>query len=186
MNSGENKALLCLFEQTKVIAGFYLGYVVLDFLVQGIGNAVIREDTDFDCRDNSVIVPMNNSGATFLLIQTILLLSFTIMVLLVFYKIPDNFGLIAKKNKGFIKKFTASQSVAHLSFQPEKEHSSLNVEALLKTHIEDASMAEQKLRNSQALSVSRGRMNSSAISIRGNTTKVMSPTGMNSNNSVAF
>jgi len=42
MNSGENKSLLCLFEQTKVIAGFYLGYVVLDFLVQGIGNAVIR------------------------------------------------------------------------------------------------------------------------------------------------
>jgi hypothetical protein len=143
MNSGENKALLCLFEQTKVIAGFYLGYVVLDLLVQVIGNAVIREDTDFDCRDDSTIVPMNNSGATFLLVQTIILLSFTIMVLLVFYKIPDNFGLIAKQ--GFIKKFAGSQSVT--SFQPEKEErssksSSKNLEVLLKTHIEDASMAE--------------------------------------------
>jgi hypothetical protein len=141
MNSGENKALLCLFEQTKVIAGFYLGYVVLDLLVQVIGNAVIREDTDFDCRNDSTIVPMNNSGATFLLVQTIILLSFTIMVLLVFYKIPDNFGLIAKKKQGFIKNFAGFQSVT--SFQPEKEESgSKNLEVLLKTHIEDASMAE--------------------------------------------
>lgn len=57
---------------------------------------------------------------------------------------------------------------------------------MVKMHIEDASLAEQKLRNSQALSVSRGRKNSSVISIRGNTSKVMNPTGMNSNNSVAF
>ena len=46
--------------------------------------------------EGTVLEPKNNVGAAFLLIQSLILLSFSIMVLIVFYKVPDSYKLVVK------------------------------------------------------------------------------------------
>lgn len=43
------------------------------------------------------LLALNNEGALFLLIYSLLLLAFTAMVWFVLYKIPDRLGLISKR-----------------------------------------------------------------------------------------
>lgn len=66
---------------------------------------------------------INNSGAMFLLIYSLLLLSFTLMIWYAFYKIPDNYGLISKRTK-------------HLSLK-SKELTDTYVENLINVSKED-------------------------------------------------
>lgn len=84
-----------------MIAYFYLSYVTSDFLFQLIGNLVFKNIPDaFDCIDDgTVLIPLTNGSAAYMLIMSLLLLSFSVMVLLVFYKIPENFGLVATRGR---------------------------------------------------------------------------------------
>ncbi len=62
----------------------------------GVGNFLFREGDDFLCMKDTDLIAINNSGAFFLLIYSLLLLSFTLMIWYAFYKIPDNYGFISK------------------------------------------------------------------------------------------
>lgn len=62
-----------------------------------IGNALFREDEDFVCIDDSCVLVTNNSGAGFSLVYSVLILSYSIMLLVVFYHFPSKYGLIAKR-----------------------------------------------------------------------------------------
>jgi hypothetical protein len=59
----ENRSLDCLNEQIKVIAVFYISYIVLDVVMQIIGNEII--DNQIKCENKFVILPTNNEGAAF-------------------------------------------------------------------------------------------------------------------------
>ena len=138
--TSENRALLCLTMQTKIIAGFYLSYVIGDFIFQIVANEAFDIGKDFDCIDDTVVVPLTNTGAAFLMVQSILLLSFTVMVLIVFYAIPDRYKLIAKKRKK-IRKVSKQHSLnveGDSLFRSQARHTSTGVEALLKEHMVDS------------------------------------------------
>ena len=87
----------CLQTQTRLLSIFYVCFVVLDFILMGVGNHLFVEDRDFTCLNETVLKAANNSGATFLLVYTLFLLSFTLMLWFVFYALPDHFGLISRK-----------------------------------------------------------------------------------------
>lgn len=81
-----------------MISGFYLTYVICDITYQLIGNILFEPDSDFLCNDGgTVITPTTEAGAVYLLIHSLLLLSFSVMVLLVFFRIPDHYKLVAKR-----------------------------------------------------------------------------------------
>lgn len=61
------------------------------------GNAHINLDNDFSCIDESTIIAMNNAGAGFLLGYTTLLMIYSLMIWVVFYKVPDYYKLITKR-----------------------------------------------------------------------------------------
>jgi hypothetical protein len=90
----ENRSLDCLNEQIKVISVFYISYVILDLIMQIIVNKLI--DKEIECQNHFVIIPTNNKGAGFFLAQNALVLSFTFMVLLVYFLIPDKYRLIVR------------------------------------------------------------------------------------------
>jgi hypothetical protein len=64
--------------------------------MMAIGNALFEDNKDFVCIEVVEVIPLNNSGATYLLFYTLLMLLFSFMMWCVFYKIPDNYGLIYK------------------------------------------------------------------------------------------
>lgn len=87
-----------------MIAGFYLTYVIFDSTMQVLGNAMFEPDIDFRCEgEGRVVVPTTDGGAWFMLAHSLLTLSFTVMVLLVFYKIPDTYRLVAHPLQGDVK-----------------------------------------------------------------------------------
>lgn len=65
-----------------------------------IGNVLFNAKEDFDCFDDAEIIPLNNSGATFLLFYTLLIFLFAFTLWIIYYKIPDKYGLIYKNQKG--------------------------------------------------------------------------------------
>jgi len=94
--SQEMKSLQSLQTQTRILAICYLAFVISDFIMMATGNALFSEKEDFACYDRVAIYPLNNGGAAFLLVYSVLLLLFSLMVWGVFYKVPESFGLIAK------------------------------------------------------------------------------------------
>lgn len=70
-------------------------FSILDCLMMTIGNALFEEDKDFYCIDDSTVIASNNSGAGFLLVYCILLISYSLMLWVIFYKLPSSYGLIA-------------------------------------------------------------------------------------------
>lgn len=74
-------------------------FSVLDFLMMTIGNELFEEDTDFYCVDDSMVIASNNNGAGFLLIYCILLISYSLMLWVIFYKLPSSYGLIAVRTE---------------------------------------------------------------------------------------
>lgn len=54
---------------------------------------------DFICDADNEITPLSNKGAAFLLVYTLLLLTFSLMIWFVLYKIPDRHGLISKRGE---------------------------------------------------------------------------------------
>lgn len=81
-----------------MIAAFYLSYVIGDLTYQLMGNILFDPDEAFTCESGgTVIIPKTEAGVIYLLIHSALLLSFSVMVLLVFFRIPDHYRLVAKK-----------------------------------------------------------------------------------------
>ena len=153
----ETRSIDCLNEQVKVISVFYIVYIILDFLMQIIGNEII--DDQIKCQDRFVIIPANNVGAAYFLFQNILSVTFTVMVLLVFYRIPDKYRLIVRFKNTKIKG-SKGQS-GNKSRENENEDASfkagdgITVERLLADHIEGEAIEQEKIRMSGMLDASR-------------------------------
>jgi hypothetical protein len=61
-----------------------------------MGNLFFDPGQAFTCQDGgTVIIPLTEAGAIYLLIFSCLILSFSVMVLLVFYRIPHHYRLVA-------------------------------------------------------------------------------------------
>jgi hypothetical protein len=65
---------------------------------QIVGNSAFPHDRgDFACIMNgNAVVPLTNIGAIYFFLEDIAILSFSVVVLVVFYVIPDQFKLIAR------------------------------------------------------------------------------------------
>lgn len=95
-------------QQTKVLAACYLSFVAFDLLMMSLGDFLLTNNVDYKCDGTNEItrnstfclinlLALNNEGALFLLIYSLLLLAFTVMIWYVLYKIPDRLGLISKR-----------------------------------------------------------------------------------------
>lgn len=85
INARESNQKLCLVHQVRVMAAFYLIFVICNVLVQSLGNTLMKNGDEYICNDRNSIEPLKNSGAIFLFVQTILIFSFTCVVLMVYY-----------------------------------------------------------------------------------------------------
>ena len=93
------------------MALFYFFFVVTDFVMMSFANEELYENDDYYCLEDNRLGSANDDGATFLLIFTLMLLGFSFMIWFIFYKLPDKYGLISKRNEqlGFR---TREQSIA--------------------------------------------------------------------------
>ena len=85
-----------LLYQTKALAASYIIFVIADFIMMPVGNSLFEHEKDFMCYDKVIVEVMNNAGALYLLVYTILLFGYSFMIWFVFYRIPSLFGLISK------------------------------------------------------------------------------------------
>ncbi|CDW76431.1 UNKNOWN [Stylonychia lemnae] len=92
----EMKRIQCLQNQTKLLAACYMSFGIVDFVMMNLGNYLFEKDHDFYCYDETQIEATSNEGAIFFFVYTMLIQSFSLMIWLVFYKIPDHYGLISK------------------------------------------------------------------------------------------
>jgi len=128
----EQRQLQCLNKQTQMISAFYLTYVVSDIIYQMIGNLAFEPNSDFFCdAGGTVITPKTDLGAIYMLIHSLLLLSFSIMVLLVFFRIPDHYKLVAKRTNVISRLVSGPVSISLDGQQKE------SVEKLIKMHLND-------------------------------------------------
>lgn len=123
-------------KQTRLVAAFYLGYVVSDIAYQVLGNLLFDPDRDFLCKENgTVAAPITNGGAIYMLIHSLILLSFSIMVLLVFYVVPARqFRLVAAPLGG--SHLLPKMASGALNTDP---YASVGVENLIKLNLADDS-----------------------------------------------
>ena len=108
--------------------------------LQLLGNWIFNDPEDYMCvDDDTALVPATNIFASYMLVHSLTVLSFAVMVIIVFYMIPASFNLIAKGND--IKKinragFSTSTFDGDTS---EKRHNSSmnnnNVEHFLQLHL---------------------------------------------------
>eukprot|EP00347_Sterkiella_histriomuscorum_P022799 403337114 len=101
--SHEVKNMQCLKVQTQVLALSYLIFVICDVLILSLGNVLFDSGADFICADNSEVIASNNDGAIFLLFYSILILTFSLTLWFIYYKIPDHFGLVHKNNRQHLR-----------------------------------------------------------------------------------
>lgn len=64
----ENKQMKCLSHQVKVMAFFYLIFVICNIVVQTVGNALMKNGDEFKCNNNNSIQPLINPAAIFLFV----------------------------------------------------------------------------------------------------------------------
>ena len=74
-------------------------FSLTDTMLLLFGNILFLEDADFYCLNNNIVIPTNNGGASFLLGYSLHLLMFSLMLWVVFYKIPSKYGLISKAHE---------------------------------------------------------------------------------------
>lgn len=70
-------------------------------MFMGLGN-VLFDDSDFECINENDIQPRNNDGASFLLVYTLVLYGFSVVMFVVFYKVPEHYGLIIKDRQKLV------------------------------------------------------------------------------------
>lgn len=80
----------------KVISGFYIAYVAFSLGFELFGDLIFSSSASFQCLDGGrSLMPMTVGASAFNFLHDIVMLSFSVMVLIVFYVIPDRFKLIA-------------------------------------------------------------------------------------------
>ena len=77
------------------MAVFYLLFSFIDLLIMAFGDILDAQSGKlFLCIDGWYNFPLDNGGSVFLLIDGIFLYLFSLMISHIFYKIPDNHGLL--------------------------------------------------------------------------------------------
>ena len=79
-----------------MLSSYYLIFTVIDCFLMIVGNSLFSEDADFACYDGHTIIPLNNAGATYLMLYTFLILCYSLVIWIVFYRIPVRFSLLFK------------------------------------------------------------------------------------------
>jgi hypothetical protein len=77
---------------------FYLVFSFLDLILFAVADILDQPDSRwFLCVDKDFLLPKNDGGSIFLLIDVLLFYAFSYLISHIFYKIPDNFGLLVKQ-----------------------------------------------------------------------------------------
>lgn len=85
--------------QIKRLAIFYLAFSFVDLMLLGIGNIIdTNEDFIFDCVSTWYLLIIKNEGVWFILFHGLFFYLFSLLIWYIFYRLPDNYGLIRKKD----------------------------------------------------------------------------------------
>jgi hypothetical protein len=78
------------------MAVFYLVFSFLDTLLLGVGDVIDEHNKIFMCTNGWYLLPKNNGGAVYLLIDGVIFCMFSFNMLHIFFRIPNNYGLLIK------------------------------------------------------------------------------------------
>ena len=99
--SHDVKAQNCLTSQTKLLAASYCSFVFLDFVMMTVGNYSLALGEDFECQEQTNIEATSDGSAVFFFVYSLLLLAFSLTMWVIFYKVPDHYGLVSKTKPEF-------------------------------------------------------------------------------------
>lgn len=78
------------------MAVFYFMFSCIDWMFIAIGNTIYDEQR-FHCFYEVYLVSANTSDSVFLLFHSIFIFAFSFLIWYIFYRIPDNYGLLSKR-----------------------------------------------------------------------------------------
>ena len=100
-SQGEQRALLeddvrgqCLEKQITYMSVFYVVFSVIDLLILGIGDLIQKKM--FICTNGVFLLPRDDFGCGYLLLDSITFFAFSFNIIFIFFKIPDQHGLLVK------------------------------------------------------------------------------------------
>jgi hypothetical protein len=76
---------------------FYVLFSVIDGLVLGIGDLISTKQEMFMCSNGVFLLPKNDSGCAFLLVDGLIFFAFSYNISHIFFKIPDQHGILVKR-----------------------------------------------------------------------------------------
>lgn len=100
--STETRRLQALLRQTQILAFSCLGFTLVDLIMMITGNHLFSKGSDFQCLNGNQIEASSEGGAIFFLVYMLLLYGFSLMMWLVFYKVPDRYGLVISRSAALV------------------------------------------------------------------------------------
>ena len=79
------------------MAIFYFIFVSIDWMLIAIGNALFDDDRAYKCLFHVYLIVNNAEGAWYLICHSIFVFLFSLLIWFIFYRIPDKYGLLKKK-----------------------------------------------------------------------------------------
>jgi len=79
------------------MAIFYFIFVSIDWMLIAIGNTLEDEKDLFMCFEDVYLIVIKNKGAWFFICQSLFLFLFSILIWHIFYRLPDSYGLLKKR-----------------------------------------------------------------------------------------
>jgi hypothetical protein len=73
---------------------------------------LLKDGKEYICEKRNSILPLFNKTAFFLFIENVVLYSFTVVVLIVYYKIPSSYGLVILRTQTSIRNLNKRESGA--------------------------------------------------------------------------
>lgn len=95
----DDQQFKCLEQQIKFMAIFYLVFSFFDLLLMAVADIIDAERGDrlFLCAYGWYMMPKDDGGSIFMLFDDSFLYLFSLMISHIFYRIPDNHGLLVTK-----------------------------------------------------------------------------------------
>ena len=78
------------------MAIFYMAFALADLMLLSVGNTFYKDGKEYLCLYTWYLISQTNSGSWYLLFHEIFYYLFSVLIWYIFYKIPDNHGLIKK------------------------------------------------------------------------------------------
>ena len=105
----------CLTDQIRVLAISYIAFQAIDWLlisegnkiyVRSVSNKIIifQEKDEFYCIDEKYVVAgVASGGSVFLIFYNLFFIIFGIIIWVIFFRLPDRYGIINKRRNPAIK-----------------------------------------------------------------------------------